>query len=62
MDQLKKTLEILKEIRQDVINHDRRYIGKVKRPDAIEAITGACVCLEAIIRYNEARENEEVKQ
>ena len=59
MDLLKKRLDILKEIRRDLINHDRRYIGKVKRHDAIDAITAACLCVDGIIRYNEVRENEE---
>ena len=59
MNQLEETLQILKKIRLDLIEHNRAYIGKVKRYDAIEAITGACVCIEAIIRYNKIREDED---
>ena len=59
MNQLEKTQQILKMIRIDLIEHNRAYIGKVKRYDAIEAITRACVCIDAIIRYNKIREDED---
>jgi len=57
--QLTRALQILDEIRTDVAKHNRSYIGRVKRQDAIEALAGACICLSAIIRYNEEKADNE---
>lgn len=53
MTELEKTLQTLNDIRMDMINHKRQYIGKVKRQAAIEALAIACIAIAKIINYSE---------
>lgn len=62
MTELEKTLRTLNDIRMDMVNHKRQYIGKVKRQEAIGALAIACIAISQIINYtDEKKDNEEIE-
>ena len=62
MTELEKTLLTLNDIRMDMVNHKRQYIGKVKRQEAIGALAIACIAISQIINYtDENKDNEEIE-
>lgn len=61
MTELEKTLQTLNDIRMDMVNHKRQYIGKVKRQEAIGALAIACIAISQIINYTDEK-FEDVKE
>lgn len=61
MTDLEKTLTILNDIRMDIVKHNRQYIGKVKRQEAIGALAIACIAISQIINYTDKGVNNEDK-
>lgn len=55
MTELEKTLRTLNDIRMDMVNHKRQYIGKVKRQEAIGALAIACIAISQIINYTDEK-------
>jgi len=55
MTELEKVLRTLNDIRMDMVNHKRQYIGKVKRQEAIEALAVACIAISQIINYTDEK-------
>ena len=53
MTELEKTLSVLNDIRMDIVKHNRQYIGKVKRQEAIGALAIACLAISQIINYTD---------
>lgn len=53
MSDLEKTLSVLNDIRMDIVKHNRQYIGKVKRQEAIGALAIACLAISQIINYTD---------
>lgn len=53
MTDLEKTLTVLNDIRMDIVKHNRQYIGKVKRQEAIGALAIACLAISQIINYTD---------
>lgn len=53
MTDLEKTLSVLNDIRMDIVKHNRQYIGKVKRQEAIGALAIACLAISQIINYTD---------
>lgn len=61
MTELEKVLRTLNDIRMDMVNHKRQYIGKVKRQEAIGALAVACIAISQIINYTD-KKFEDVKE
>ena len=61
MTDLEKTLSVLNDIRMDIVKHNRQYIGKVKRQEAIGALAIACLAISQIINYTDNK-FEDVKE
>lgn len=57
MTDLEKTLSVLNDIKMDIVKHNRQYIGKVKRQEAIGALAIACIAISQIINYTD-KENK----
>lgn len=58
MSDLEKTLRVLNDIRMDIVKHNRQYIGKVKRQEAIGALAIACLAISQIINYTDKEDNK----
>lgn len=61
MTDLEKTLSVLNDIRMDIVKHNRQYIGKVKRQEAIGALAIACLAISQIINYTDNK-FEDIKE
>ena len=59
MSELERVLTTLNDIRMDIVKHDRQYIGRVKRQEAIEALAVACLTISQVVKYNEEVNNED---